>query len=262
MARVRPFDAAFLRRLESLRIALRRATASGSRDGDRASGRPGGRAVHLAHRSYTPGDDFHAIDWSVYARLGELFVRERERETAVKLHVVLDASASMRVEGKLDFARRLAAALGVIAEAEGGEAVVWCGAARKLTVEALEAVSEGPPASVSARALPPRALAVAITDPWDEPSLSAPATLVHVVGREELEPKARGMMRVVDSETGAHVDRFVGDEEVALYRRRMSERLEQWRGWAHRREVGYVRFAADEPFEEVVRLFVREGLIE
>jgi len=247
----------FLRRLEALRLAVRR-RAAGARDGDRPSGRPGGPAVHLSHRPYAQGDDFRAIDWAVYARLGELFVREREREEAVKLHVVLDASASMRIGGKLDFARRLAAALGVIAEAEGGEAVLHCGAPRKLTIEALEAVNEGPPAS-SAQA---RGVVVAITDPWDEPSLAAPATLVQVLAREEVEPAARGMARMVDSETGESVDRFVGDEEIAEYKRLLGDRLTQWRAWAHRREVGYVRCGAGDSLEEVIRLFVGEGVLE
>jgi len=254
------FTPDFLRRLEALRLAIRR-RAAGAREGNRASGRPGGGAVHLTHRPYSQGDDFRAIDWNLYARLGELFVREREREVAAKLHVVLDGSASMRAGGKLDVARRLAAALGVIAEAEGGEALLWCGAPQKLTVDALDRLADGPPASVSARALPERALAVAITDPWDEPSLAAPSTLVHILSREEIEPSARGMVRAVDSETGETVDRFVGDEEIAAYKRLLAERLEKWRDWAHRREVGYVRCTTADDFDEVVKLFVREGVL-
>ncbi|MBI2930907.1 MAG: DUF58 domain-containing protein [Planctomycetes bacterium] len=258
---MRHFDPEFLRRLEALRLAVRR-RAAGAREGDRTSGKPGGAAVHLAHRAYVPGDDFRAVDWNLYARLEELFVREREREQAARLHVVLDASASMNQGGKLDFACRLAAALGTIAEAEGGEAVLWCGAPRRLTLDALDGISDGPAASVSARALPPRALAVAISDPWDEPVLSAPATLVHVLARDEIEPSVRGMARVVDSETRAWVDRYVGEEEVAEYKRRLGERLARWREWAHRREVGYVRCTADESLDEVIRLFLREGVLE
>jgi uncharacterized protein (DUF58 family) len=255
------FDPDFLRRLEALRLAVRR-RARRARDGDRPSGQAGGTAVHLAHRPYAQGDDMRAIDWHLYARLGELYVREREREQAAKLHVVLDASASMRLGGKLDFARRLAAALGVIAEAEGGEAVLWCGPPQRLALEALDRLREGPPASASAVGLPPRALAVAITDPWDEPSLAAPATLVHVLAPEELEPTCRGMVRVFDSETNESIDRFVGEDEIGEYRRLLAERLAQWRAWAHRREVGYVRCGADERLEEVIKLFVGEGVLE
>ncbi len=255
------FDPDFLKRLEALRLAIRR-RAAGARDGDRASGRAGGAAVHLSHRAYAQGDDFRAIDWNLYARLGELYVREREREDAANVHVVIDGSPSMRIGGKLEFACKLAAAIGVIAEAEGGEATLWCGAPQKLTIEALDRVVDGPAASASSKALPPRALAVVITDPWDEPSLAAPSTLVHVLAREELEPSARGMIRVVDSESGNAVDRFVADEDLAVYRAKLAAHCAREREACHRREVGYVRCAADERLDEVVKLFVREGVLE
>ena len=48
------------------------------------------------HRSYTTRDDFRTIDWSLFARLEKLFVRVFEEVQEFQVHVLIDASASMR----------------------------------------------------------------------------------------------------------------------------------------------------------------------
>ena len=50
------FDEAFLRKLEKLRLAVRRAV-SGRREGDRLTRKRGGAAEFTSHRSYAQGDD-------------------------------------------------------------------------------------------------------------------------------------------------------------------------------------------------------------
>ena len=77
------------------------------------------------HRPYRPGDDPRQIDWNADARLRQLTVRVLQAEGQAHVHVVLDASASMRNDAsasmqndasgsmthKLGAATRLAAAL-------------------------------------------------------------------------------------------------------------------------------------------------------
>jgi len=68
-------------------------------------------------RPYQPGDDFRLVDWTAYARFRRLLVRVYKREVEAPVYLLLDTSASMgkgRPE-KLDFAARLAAALGFLA---------------------------------------------------------------------------------------------------------------------------------------------------
>lgn len=47
------------------------------------------------YKDYVPGDDFRAVDWRVFARTDNLFVRQYEEERNLTTHVIIDASASM-----------------------------------------------------------------------------------------------------------------------------------------------------------------------
>jgi uncharacterized protein (DUF58 family) len=96
-----------------------RPTAAGTR---RARTRGAGLEFH-DYRSYQPGDDPRGIDWTVEARLRQLVVRVTRGEGHIRLHVLLDASASMSIgtPAKLSCAARVAAALCYVA-VEGRDA--------------------------------------------------------------------------------------------------------------------------------------------
>ena len=276
------FDADFLKRLEALRLAVRR-VVGGPREGERPGARRGGSSVFHSYRSYTQGDDFRSIDWSLYARLGSLFVRERTRDEALSLHVVLDTSPSMSFGSptKLDLARRLGAALGYLVAGEGGDVTLWTGPRSRAfrgpgsVPGFLEAVSseggQGRPADSLAR-IGGRGLVVVASDFWDDGldaamgSLAAAGhqlTMLHLLAREEMDPPVRGRVRIADAETGGAVTRFVAEEEIARYRELLEENVHAWRGWAMKREASYVRCASDVPFEEICLLYLRgEGVLE
>ena len=276
------FDSAFLKRLEALRLAVRRAL-SGPREGERSGGRRGGSSVFHSYRSYAQGDDFRSIDWSLYARLESLFVRERTRDEAPSLHVVIDPSASMDfgTPTKADLARRLGAALGFLIAGEGGDVTLWLGAKSRQfrgsgaipgLLEAMAAEEgTGRPTDSLAR-ITGRGLVAVASDFWDEgldaamSSLAGsghPLTLLHLLAREEMDPAIRGRVRISDSENGVAVTRFVADEEIAHYRGLLEEFVHGWRAWAMKREASYVRCASDVPFDEVCLLYLRgEGVLE
>lgn len=55
-----------------------------------------GFSVEFAnHRAYVPGDDIRHIDWRVYAKADRFFIKEYEEETNMRVHLLLDSSASM-----------------------------------------------------------------------------------------------------------------------------------------------------------------------
>lgn len=55
-----------------------------------------GFSVEFAnHRLYVPGDDIRHIDWRVYAKADRYFIKEYEEETNMRVHLLLDSSASM-----------------------------------------------------------------------------------------------------------------------------------------------------------------------
>ena len=67
------------------------------------------------YRQYNPGDDIRHVDWKVFARSGEYFIKQYEDETNVRCHILLDCSASMGYGSdsitKLEYGRTLASAL-------------------------------------------------------------------------------------------------------------------------------------------------------
>ena len=77
---------------------------------------PGGGTEVTGHRDYSPGDDFHAIDWTLCARRDELHVKLFEGEVDRDVYILLDCSLSMGLgrPAKFQLARQVAAALGYV----------------------------------------------------------------------------------------------------------------------------------------------------
>jgi len=68
------------------------------------------------HRPYVVGDDLRFVDWNIYGRLEQLFLKLFIEEQDLTVHVMADASASMSMgePTKELFIKKLAAALGYV----------------------------------------------------------------------------------------------------------------------------------------------------
>lgn len=75
---------------------------------------PASGTLFQEHRSYSPGDDTRRVDWNVYGRLGELFVKVFESEERGEIAVFLDRSASMAQGETARLALELAATFGFV----------------------------------------------------------------------------------------------------------------------------------------------------
>ena len=106
--------ASLLAQLERLQLHTRRRLA-GRFAGEHRSPHFGSSVDFADYREYHAGDDYRRIDYPLYARTGHLFIRLFEAEDDISLRIVLDRSASMGFHGKLDQAKRLAAAIGFVA---------------------------------------------------------------------------------------------------------------------------------------------------
>jgi uncharacterized protein (DUF58 family) len=86
--------------------------------GERRSTRRGASVEFRDFRKYEPGDDFRHVDWSIFARLERLMLRQFVEEEDVRIDILFDQSRSMHFGQpitKSDFARRAAAALAFLA---------------------------------------------------------------------------------------------------------------------------------------------------
>ncbi len=116
----RHFDPETIDHLQGLQLPapLR---AEGRLAGHRRNPRIGGSADFAQHRQYVPGDDLRLVDWKVFGRTDRFFLKQREDESNLVCHLVIDASGSMSYQGqratcdKLEYARRWAAAVAFVA---------------------------------------------------------------------------------------------------------------------------------------------------
>ena len=292
-------DPSFVRELEALRRRLEVSVRSGAA-GERASRRRGGSAEFQDHRPYAPGDDLRRVDWSAFARTGEPVLKLFRAEEDSVLRLLIDASASLAfgTPQKLEVARRVAAAIGYLALANGQRAQVLVareptatGTGRGLdrvglprrgrdSLAALLRDLSEPLASGSAdlaRALDNTlqrssrpGLLVVVSDFFDSGPVTRALTracaaghqvaLVQVLAREEIEPAFDGDFSLVDAETSAEVELSVDAAAIDAYVSRLTGLIEELRSWARKHRASYVRISNDEPLEGVVRRFVARAV--
>jgi uncharacterized protein (DUF58 family) len=277
------FDEAFLRQLERLLLLVRAPVRGGLKGGRRSVKR--GQSVEFAdYRDYTLGDDLRQLDWNVYARLERLFIKLFIEEEDLTVTLLIDASASMAggYPEKLRFAKRTAAALGYIGLASedriavsalGGRAarrqVVLRGSGRVfrlLTSLSGIAAADGPTDLVAAARhaaaqLRGRGLIVLISDLLDPgaetvirdlAATGSELVLIHVLGRDELDPPIEGDLRLVDSESGDRIDVTMDLATVDAYRARLAAWQADLADLAARRAAAYVPLATDVPLADVI----------
>lgn len=280
-------DPAFLRELEALRRRLEIRARSGAA-GERASSRRGSSAEFQDHRPYAPGDDPRRIDWAVYARTGEPFLKLYRAEEDVVARLLVDASASMRfgTPSKLSVAQRMAAGVGYMALARMERAQLASmrdGDVRLASPQrgrggvtgllaslgALEASGTGDLARsvdrIVQRAARPGML-VLLSDFFDPgPVLSAlrraraaghDVALVQIVAPEEEAPTLEGDLALVDAETGETLDITADAAAIDAYALRFAGLCEELRGFAHGYGATYVRVRTDDPLDAAVRRLV------
>lgn len=91
------FDPAFLEAAQRLRLVARRVAPRG-RFADQRSRDRGSGLEFQDYRPYVAGDDLRAIDWTVYRRLGRVFLRLFEEHEDLPLYLLPDVSGSAWVE--------------------------------------------------------------------------------------------------------------------------------------------------------------------
>ncbi|MFB6280895.1 MAG: DUF58 domain-containing protein [Haloferacaceae archaeon] len=87
-------DPGFLDELDRFDPSLDRTTTD-ARKGEQRSPSVGEGLTFSDYRRYAPGDDTRLIDWRLYARTEEYYVKQFEEERNLTVHVLLDASGSM-----------------------------------------------------------------------------------------------------------------------------------------------------------------------
>lgn len=246
------------------------------------------------YRAFLPGDSLQRIDWKVYGRSDELFVREFEQETNLRGYLFLDASRSMDFGAgaghKFVYGRLLCAVLAVLMRRQqdapglavfGKEDTVpledwWPPSTRRDHLEHLVHHLEGRAADGPHDHLGDladlvgechrRSLAAVITDALVDPGelkdmlgelgmRGTKVILFQLLAREEMEPRIDNEVVLVDRETGA--ERAV---DGSTYARLHSEKLDRFRKEVeqvcHDTETEYCFLPTDQPLDDALRRFL------
>ena len=87
-------DTSFLDQLQRFNLVVRKRVTSNIM-GPRKSMAGGHGLTFKDYRIYAPGDDIRLIDWRVFARTDNYFIKVHEEERNLTVHIITDSSASM-----------------------------------------------------------------------------------------------------------------------------------------------------------------------
>lgn len=281
-------EPALLAQLERLQLASRRRLA-GRFTGEHRSPRFGNSLDFADEREYHPGDDYRRIDYALYARTGQLFIKLFEAEDELNLRLLVDTSASMGHYGKLHQAVRVAGAIGFLAltrrdivtlhlEPPSRPAQRFTG---RHAVGALFDVLGGLETAgrtdlrtaaqdLLARPGPAGATVVIsdlLTPSWEPaidrlPARGGDVTILHVLAAEEISPSLEGELSgdvdVIDAETAERVAVSLSHDSVRSYTAAVQAWLADCAARCRSRGAAYQLVPAEQPIAEVVLGGLRE----
>jgi uncharacterized protein (DUF58 family) len=266
-------DSRLMAHLDRLDVVSKKIFAGKIR-GERRSRRRGQSVEFADFRNYSHGDDLRFIDWNIYARLDRLFLKMFLEEEDMSLVIAVDASASMDfgTPSKMQYARRLAMALGYIGLVNNNRVSLFAFSddrierltglrGRRRTREMGQWLLDLDPKGTADFAAACRAIALGgqgrgvllLISDFLFPE-SAERGLRSVAGRgfdvyalqvlapDEVDPARHGVigdLRLVDSETAAEVEVTASSAVVQQYRARLDAHVASLREYCVRRSIAH-----------------------
>jgi len=272
-----------LDRLQRLRIVPAGRRTSRSR-GEHLSGKGGTSTEFCDYRDYAPGDDTRFVDWNIFARLHRPYLKQFHKEEERHVVLLIDASASMRFEGKLALAKQLAAAFGVMGllnnervsayashqAAAAPDRLPPCRGRANLRsifqfIEGVEGSGDAPldsAAELLLRHHTGRGVCVILSDFLTFGDLKRGFNLLYSAGLEplgiqilaphEIDPEVTGDLRLVDSETQGTLDISAGADLLSLYQEYRQGLEQELALLCQRRSGRFLSVSSSTPVESVL----------
>jgi len=283
------FDSDFLRKLERLHLIAKRLSWAGAK-GEHAVSRKGFSLEFSDYRRYQRGDDLRYIDWNVYRRLERLLLKVFTAEEEMNIYLLVDTSRSM-AEGtplKIDYAKKVAAALGYIGlknlDRVGGASFstriakpLTLGRGRKQVLSLFRFLSDlSASGETNLRAaihsftnlFPHPGFVVIVSDLFDETGWRAALEeltakryqilVIHIVDAEETKPKPWGDVALTDVEAGRERKFFLDADLVRRFQTEMERYFNEIETVCAHRRIDYLRTTTQVPFDEFVLKTLRQ----
>lgn len=277
-----------LARLERLELVSRK-VFRGRMKGERRSRRKGQSVEFADFRNYVPGDDLRLIDWNLYARLDQLFLKLFLEEEDLHFFALIDASESMNFGDptKLRVAKQLAAALGYVGLCradrvsvaalgpQGRSAPILRGRASLWKMlQYLESVSSGTNVSLydGVKDFSVRnsgtGVAVLLTDLMDKQGYESALRMLigrrmdvfvmHILSPEEIDPPLRGDRKLIDVEDGDSAEVTINSYVLEKYKQTVQSFIGSVKTFCARRSIVYIPVRTETPVETIVTKYLRE----
>lgn len=286
-------DGQFLARLDAMDILSRKVLA-GKMQGERRSKRRGQGVEFSDHRPYVVGDDLRMVDWNIFGRLDQFFLKVFLEDQDLSVQVLLDVSesAGQGEPAKDRTMKRLAAALSYIALVNNNRVTISTFAAGltgqlanmrgrnylQRMADFLLASEPGGPSDFLASCKQLAAtrigagVMIVISDflfkEGFEPGLRQLVSpqydlyAVHVLSPQEVEPKLGGDLKLIDVEDGDEAEVTVSAALLEYYRKTLAAYCREIESYCRRRGGTYVLTRSDQPVEPLVLNYLRRrGLV-
>ena len=283
------FDAEFLKKLERLRLIAKRLSWANAK-GEHSSPRRGFSLEFSDYRRYQRGDDLRYVDWNIYRRLDRLLLKVFTADEEMNVYLLVDTSRSM-AEGsppKIDYAKRVAAALGYIGlknlDRVGGasfssalEAPLPLGRGRKQVLRLFSFLSklscQGETNLKSAthsftQFFPHPGLVVILSDLFDPAGWRAALEelaikkyqllVIHILDDQEMHPNPRGDVALNDVESHRERRLFLDADLVRCFQEELANYFSEIERVCSGRRIDYLRTTTQVPFEEFVLQTLRQ----
>ena len=284
------FSDDFLKKLEKLAFISKKIPNSNS-PGAQKTYRKGSSLEFSDYRAYSSGDDIRNIDWSVWKRLGQFFVKLYSADLDRTISIIIDTSKSMGTGNpdKLTFSIQAAASLGYIGLRNQDRVSIISisetvldymkpsrGEGRTISMfnflSSLRAAGKTDLAkslkAFSGR-VPGNGIVILISDLLDHEGFKeglyhliynrADIIVLHILSEEDLVPDFSGPIKLIDSETG-DVLNFTMDRETAVaYKKGLSEYFLDVEKLCMKNKVEYIRVSSGTPFEDLILKYMRQG---
>ena len=277
-----------LGRLERMELVSRK-VFRGRMKGERKSKRKGQSVEFHDFRNYVAGDDLRLIDWNLYARLDQLFLKLFQEEEDLHFYALVDASESMNFGNptKLKVAKQLAAALGYIGLVRADRVSVQAlgPLGRRAPVlrsrsnlwkllKYLDSIESGQNVALSEGIRdfsirnPGSGVVVLLSDLMDKQGFETALRMLvgrrmdvfvmHVLSPEELDPPLRGDRRLIDVEDGDAAEITVNAYAIEKYKQTVQSFIGSVKNFCNRRSIVYIPVGTETPVETIVTKYLRE----
>ncbi len=287
-------DPTFMRKLDQLALMSRKIFA-GKLRGERLTKRRGESIEFADFRPYVAGDDLRFLDWNIYARLDQLFLKLFLQEEDLHVSVLIDQSKSMDwgEPNKWLFARRIAAAITYIGlinfdrvslygYANGLQTELTGVRGRRWMFKAMDFLSGMEADGVTNLALTGKQFAIRHPQPGIVLLLSDffekggyeeglryllgrryDVYAVQILSPEEIDPPFAGDLRLTDVEDDDVAEVTVSRALLNRYKQNLQAYCSLLKEYCSRRGVNYLFTGTDIPFDQIVLSYFRtRGLLK